>query len=172
MSTPSLIMRWPGSRRWRAGASWTNSPREEAALGGRVAAAESARPRSAGWRQSSPGCGPSWSTWAEQLVDAAGRRAWAEASWRRASRSWLSCAGSWRLAARPFACVADKHAAVERAVRADQALAAAFDVLAATLDAEDRARRRAEDEALASGFGPARLAPSKAAAGRAAVAVG
>ncbi|HEY3905188.1 MAG TPA: AAA family ATPase [Streptosporangiaceae bacterium] len=126
---------------------------EEAALVERVAAAESALAEVGGLEAELAGLRTGLEQLGEQLVDAAGRRARAEAQWRLGESELAELRGKLELAARPFACVADKHAAVQRAVRADQALAAAFEVLAAMLDAENRARRRAEDEALASGFG-------------------
>jgi exonuclease SbcC len=125
---------------------------EEAALGERVAAAESALAEVGGLEAELAELRAGLEQLGEQLRDATGRRAAAESQWRRGESELAELRGKVELAARPFACVADKHAAVQRAVRADQALAAAFEVLAATLDAEDGARRRAEDEGLASGF--------------------
>ncbi|HEX9624881.1 MAG TPA: AAA family ATPase [Streptosporangiaceae bacterium] len=131
---------------------------EEAALGERVAAAESALAEAGGLEEDLAGLRGELELLGQQLVDAASGRARAEAEWRRGESELAELRGKLEVAARPFACVADKHAAVERAVFADLALAAAFDELAAALEAEDRARRRAEDEALASGFGPGAVA--------------
>jgi exonuclease SbcC len=89
----------------------------------------------------------------ERLVAAVGRQADAQARWRRRESDLAELRGKLELAAGAFACVADRQAAVLRAVQADLALAGAFDELAVALDAADRARRRSEDEALASGFG-------------------
>ena len=135
---------------------------EEAALGERVAAAESAVAEVGGLEAELAGLRTGLEHLGEQLRDATGRRVRAESQWRTGESELAELRGKLELAARPFACVADKHAAVQRAVRADQALAAAFEVLAATLDAEDRARRRAEDEALASGFGAGGLGSARA----------
>jgi DNA repair protein SbcC/Rad50 len=125
---------------------------EEAALGERFAAAESALAEVGGLEAELADLRAGLEQLGEQLRDATGRRAGAESQWRRGESELAELRGKLELAASPFACVADKHEAVRRAVGADQALAAAFEVLAATLDAEDRARRRAEDEAQASGF--------------------
>ncbi len=127
---------------------------QEAVLGERVAAAQAALAEVGGLEEDLAGLRAELEQLGQQLLDASGRRARAQAELGRGESELAELRGKLAAAARPFACVADKHAAVERAARADQALAAAFDELAAALDAEDRARRRAEDEALASGFGP------------------
>lgn len=127
---------------------------EEAALGERVAAAESALAEVSGLEEGLAGLRAELEQLGQELVDAAGRRAGVLEAWRRGESELAELRGKLELAARPFGCVADKHAAVGRAALADLALAGAFDELAGALDAEDRVRRRAEDEALASGFGP------------------
>jgi len=126
---------------------------EVAALGERVLAAESALAEVGGLEEDLAGLRGQLESLGQQLVDAAGRQARAQEARRRGESELAELRGKLELAAGPFACVADRHAAVERAVQADLGLAAAFDVLAGALDAEDRARRRAQVEALASGFG-------------------
>ncbi|HET7018009.1 MAG TPA: AAA family ATPase [Streptosporangiaceae bacterium] len=138
---------------------------EVAALGERVVAAESALAEVGGLEEELAGLRGRLESLGQQLVDAAGRQARAQEARRRGESELAELRGKVEMATGPFACVADRHAAVERAVHADLALAAAFDVLAGALDAEDRARRRAEDEALASGFGPGVLSGDGALSG-------
>lgn len=126
----------------------------EAALGARVSAAELAQAEVGELEEAATGLRAQLDQLGEQLVVAAGRLADAEARWRRGESELEELRGQLVVAAGPFACVADRLAAVQGAIQADLALADALDELAGALDAEGRARRRAQDEALASGFGP------------------
>jgi DNA repair protein SbcC/Rad50 len=126
---------------------------QEAALCARVAAAELAVAEVDGIEEEVAGLRAQLDQLGERLLAAVGRQADAQARWRRRESDLAELRGKLELAAGAFACVADRQAAVLRAIQADLALAGAFDELAVALDAADRARRRADDEALASGFG-------------------
>jgi DNA repair protein SbcC/Rad50 len=89
----------------------------------------------------------------DQLIAATAERARAEAEAGRAESDLAGLRDKLDQVAAPHATVSQKHAALEEAVRTDRAFAAALDRLAAAIDAEAKARRRAEDEAIASGFG-------------------
>ena len=89
----------------------------------------------------------------DQLIAATAERARAEAEAGRAESDLAGLRDKLAQVAGPYATVSLRHAALEEAVRADLAFAATLDCLAAALDAEAKARRRAQDEAIASGFG-------------------
>ena len=107
----------------------------------------------------------------DQLIGATAERARAEAEAGRAESDLAGLRAKLAQVAAPYESVSAKHAALEGAVRADRAFAAALDRLAAALDAEAGARRRAEDEAMASGFGAADDGPLALDLGRGARAV-
>ncbi len=89
----------------------------------------------------------------EELVKVIAARACAEAEWQRTDSELADLRARLAVVALPQASVSDKYAAVEHAVRSDRAMAVAFGDLATALDSCERARRRAQDEARASGFG-------------------
>ncbi len=88
-----------------------------------------------------------------ELLAATAERARAEAEADRAESDLTALRAKLAQVAEPYLTVADKHGAVEYAARADLALATALGGLAAAIDAQAQARRRAQDEAVASGFG-------------------
>jgi exonuclease SbcC len=91
----------------------------------------------------------------DQLIAATAELARAEAEAGRAESDLAGLLAKLAEVAGPYGTVSGRHAAVEEAARADLAFAATLDCLATALDAEAKARRRAEDEAIASGFGAA-----------------
>lgn len=91
----------------------------------------------------------------DELIAATVERARAEAEAGRAESDLAGLRDKLAQTAAPYRTVSEKHAALQEAARADLAFGAAFDGLADALEAEANARRRAEDEAIASGFGVA-----------------
>jgi exonuclease SbcC len=90
-----------------------------------------------------------------QLVAATADRARAEAEAGRAESDLAGLRSKLAEVAGAYGTVCERHRALEEAVQADVALAATLDCLAGALEAATKARRRAEDEAIASGFGAA-----------------
>jgi DNA repair protein SbcC/Rad50 len=89
----------------------------------------------------------------EQLAEAKSAHAAIEAQAERARHDLAELTAQLAEAASPFPSVSARQSALALAASADFALADALSELAGALDALVRARRRAEDEALASGFG-------------------
>lgn len=91
----------------------------------------------------------------DRLIVATAERARAEVEAGRAESDLVGLRDKLAQVARPYGTVSQKHTALEEAVRVDLAFASSLDCLASALDAEAKARRRAEGEAMARGFGAA-----------------
>ncbi|HET9895120.1 MAG TPA: AAA family ATPase [Streptosporangiaceae bacterium] len=94
----------------------------------------------------------------DQLVAAAARQAAAAGEAERAEADLAELRITVGKAASPYPSVSARHAALEADAARDRSLAAALRDLAGALEGVERARRVAEDEALASGFGPGWMA--------------
>ncbi len=90
---------------------------------------------------------------ADRLVAAVTARSAAVADAERADTELAELAKALADAAAPYPSVAARKQALDTAIAADLALAAALAGLATVLDEAERARVRAQDEALTSGFG-------------------
>ncbi len=90
----------------------------------------------------------------DQLVEAAAGQAAAAKDAQRAAAALAEVRTAVGKAASPYPSVAARQAALEAGAARDRSLAAVLTDLAGALDAAERARRVAEDEALSSGFGP------------------
>src|SRR6185437_2819660 len=127
----------------------------EAAVAERVIAAEEAQREASRLESEVASLRADSARLSDELIVATAERARAEAEAGRAESDLVALRDKLAWVAAPHKTVSDKHAAVEESVRIELAFAATLDCLATALDAEDRARRRAEDEAMASGFGRA-----------------
>jgi exonuclease SbcC len=92
---------------------------------------------------------------AGEYVEAVAARAAADAEAERASADLAALRAALAAAAAPYPSVAARKAALEAAAEADSKRATVLGDLAAALDLAEQARGRAEDEAVASGFGAA-----------------
>ncbi len=89
-----------------------------------------------------------------ELVTELVTRAAADAESQRAQADLAGLRVALAQAASPYPSVTARQTALEKSAAADRSLAVVLGDLAAALDAAERARCGAEDEALASGFGP------------------
>jgi len=125
---------------------------DEAAAVGRVIAAEGAQARVDRLEPEVTSLRADLDRLGDQLIAATAELARAEAGAGRAESDLARLRAKLAEVAGPYATVSGRHAAVEVAIRGELAFAATLDCLATALDAETKARRRAEDEAIASGF--------------------
>ena len=126
---------------------------QEAAAAERVVAAEEAQARAGRLEPEVVRLRAELDRLGDQLIAATAQRARAEAEAGRAEADLASLRDKLAQVAGPYGTVSRKHAAIEEAVRAELGFTATLDCLAVALDSEAKARRRAEDEAIAGGFG-------------------